>query len=202
MPSLDDMPLELLAHILSFVPAYMPVRRVVIVIFSVLNNRRFVQADASQFDASAAVPFAQKWRLRAVSRAFHCAWHTRRAWRGTRWHLTLRREDYGKYFAGSPLAAEWTALLQRIAHLLPDGFLDSIERAYRPQFRQLSIDAMLVEVRSFGAHVLVETLDMQPLPNTPFATHLLHQARHIGIKGRVSHATVTRDNHVLLGALA
>ena len=26
MPSLEDMPLELLAHILSFVPAYVPVR--------------------------------------------------------------------------------------------------------------------------------------------------------------------------------
>ena len=138
-----------------------------------------------QSNASTAAPFAHKWRLRAVSRAFYRAWHTRRAWRGTRWHLTLRRKDSGDFGPGPSLAAEWMASLQYIAHLLPDGFLDTIERACRPQFLELSIDETLAEVRSFGAHVYVDRLDVQPLPDEPFATHLLHEARHIGVKGRV-----------------
>ena len=153
-----------------------------------------MQTSASQFNASA--PFAQKWRLRAVSRAFHCAWHTKRAWRGMRWHLALRWKDHGQYGPGPSLAAEWTALLQHIAHLLPDGFLDSIERACRPQFLKLSIDEALAEVRSFGAHVYVETLDVQPLPNEPFATHLLHEARHIGVEGQVRRATVLKESRI------
>ena len=147
-----------------------------------------MQTTASQCNASA--PFARKWRLRSVSRAFHCAWHTRHAWRDTRWHLELRKEDYGQSGQGPSLAAKWTAPLQYIAHLLPDGFLDTIERACRPQFLKLPIDAALNEVRSFGAHVYVETLDMQPLPDEPFATHLLHKARDIGVKKEVRHATV------------
>ena len=77
------------------------------------------------------------------------------------------------------------ALLQHIAHVLPDGLVDSIERACRPQFLKLSIDEALAEVRAFGTHVYVETLDVQPLPDGPFATHLLHEARHIGVKARV-----------------
>ena len=76
--------------------------------------------------------------------------------------------------------------------MLPDGFLDSIERAYRPQFCPLSIGEALAEVRSFGAHVYVETLDVQPLPDGPFATHLLHEARHIIMRGQVRHARVEK----------
>ena len=135
-----------------------------------------------------------KWRLRAVSRAFHCAWHTKRAWCGTRWHLVLRRINAGLVRPGPPLAAEWTALLQHIAHLLPDSFLDSIGRACRPQFLKLSIDEALAEVRSFGANVYVETLDVQPLPNGSFTTHLLHEARHISVRGRVRQATVRKES--------
>ena len=95
---------------------------------------------------------------------------------------------------GPPLANQWTALLQHIAHLLPDGFLDGIERACRPQFVELSIDEALAEVRSFGAHVYVETLDVRPLPDGSFATHLLHEARCIGVRGQVRHATVPKEN--------
>ena len=154
---------------------------------SVTNNERFVRAGALRFNASAAVPFAQKWRLRAVSRAFYCAWYTKRAWRGTRWHLALCKEGHFPYIPGLALADRWTALLQHIAHLLPDGFLDGIERAYQSQFRALSIDEALAEVRSFGAHVYVETLDVQPLPDGPFTTHLLHEAHHIGVRGHARH---------------
>ena len=155
-----------------------------------------MQADAWQFNVSTAAPFAHKWRLRAVSRAFHCAWHTRHAWRGTRWHLALRWSDYGHFGPEPSLAAEWTALLQHIAHLLPDRFLDIIERACRPQFLELSIDEALAEVRSFSAHMYVGTLDVQPLPDEPFATHLLHEAHDIGVKGRVRHATVAQESHI------
>ena len=147
-----------------------------------------------QFDAPTAVSFSQKWRLRAVSRAFHCAWHTKRAWCGMRWHLVLCGRDCGQFGPEPSLASKWTALLQRIAHLLPDGFLNSIERACRPQFLKLSIDEALAEVRSFDAHVHVETLDVQPLPDDPFATHLLHEARHISVRGRVRHALVAKEN--------
>ena len=150
-----------------------------------------------QASASAAEPFAEKWRLRAVSRAFHCAWHTRRAWRNTRWHLVLRREDNNRFYQEVSVAAEWTAPLQHIAHLLPDGFLDTIVRACRPQFLELSIDAALNEVRSFGAHVYVETLNVLPLPDDAFATHLLHEARHISVKGEVRHATVREQSRIL-----
>ena len=203
MPSLGDMPPELLAHILSFVPAYVPVKHLAAVLFSHKRLARFVQEDAWKFDTSAAVPFVQKWRLRAVSRTFHCAWHTKRAWRGTRWHLALyRRGGYGQYGLGPSLVGRWKALLEQIAHLLPDAFLDSIEHACRSQFRKLSIDAALAEVRSFGVHVYVETLDVQPLPDEPFAMHLLHDARHIGMQGGVRHDRVAKESRVLLVASA
>ena len=99
----------------------------------------------------------------------------------------LCRWIYGQFGPGPSLAAEWMALLQRIAHLLPDGLLDIIERMCRPQFLELSIDEALAEVRSFGAHVYVETLNVEPLPDEPYATHLLHEARHIGVKEEVRH---------------
>ena len=86
--------------------------------------------------------------------------------------------------------------MEHIAHLLPDGFSDSIEHVCRAQFRKLSIDAALAEVRSFGVHVYIETLDVYSLPDEPFATHLLHEARHIGVKGRVRHATVVEERVV------
>ena len=193
MPSLGDLPPELLAHILSFVPAHVPVKHHGCGL-SVTNNERFVQESARRFNTSAAAPFVQKWRLRAVSRAFHCAWHTKRAWRGTRWHLALRRADYGQFGPEPSPAAEWTALLQHIAHLLPDGFLDTIECASRPQFLKSSVDAALAEVRSFGAHVNVETLDVRPLPDGPFTTHLLHEAHYINLSGRVSYSRVRKEN--------
>ena len=78
-------------------------------------------------------------------------------------------------------------LLQHIAHLLPDGFLNSIERAYRPQFDPLPID---------------ETLDVRPLPDEPFATHLLHEAHHIGVIGEVRHSIALKESYVLLVATA
>ena len=118
-----------------------------------------------------------------------------------RWHLDLTRRDYGQYGPVPSLAARWTAPLQHIAHLLPDGFLDTIERACRPQFLALSIDAALAEVRSFGAHVYVETFDVQPLPDEPFATHLLHEARHIGVKEEVRNATVRKEKVLFSVAL-
>ena len=93
-------------------------------------------------------------------------------------------------------------LLQQIAHLLPDGFLDSIERACRPQFLELPIDETLVEVQSFGAHVYVETLDVLPLPDEPFVTHLLHETRYINVKEEVRHATVAGEGRILLVSLA
>ena len=154
-----------------------------------------MQTNVRELNSSA--PLAEKWRLRAVSRAFHCAWHTRHAWRGTRRHLALRRWIYGQFGPGPSLAAEWMALLQRIAHLLPDGFLDTIERACRPQFLKLSIDEALAEVRSLGAHVYVEALGVQPLPDDPFTTHLLHEARRISAGGRVRRATVLKiESHL------
>ena len=156
-----------------------------------------MQVSAS-FIPSTAVPLAHKWRLRAVSRAFHCAWHTKRAWRGTRWSLMLCIVDRDLFGPEPSLSAECMASLQHIAHLLPDGFLDGIERACRPQFLKLSVDEALAEVRSFGAHMYVETLNVQPLPDEPFATHLLHEARRIGIKGEVRHAAVlTKKSHLL-----
>ena len=82
------------------------------------------------------------------------------------------------------------ALLQHIAHLLPDGLLDCIERVGQPQFPRLSIDEALAEVRLFGARVHVEMLDVVPLPDEPFTTHLLHEARRIGVRGQVRHGTV------------
>ena len=89
------------------------------------------------------------------------------------------------------------ASLQHMAHLLPGGFFDGIERACRPQFLKLSINEALAEVRSFGAHVYVETLYVQQMPDEPFVTHLLHEARRICVRGWVRHATVAQESHVL-----
>ena len=156
-----------------------------------------------QFNASTTASFLHKWHLRAVSRAFYCAWHTKSAWRGARWGLALRgRRHFGQFSPAPSLTARWAALLQHIAHLLPDGFLDGIKRACRPQFFKLSIDEALAEVRSFGAHVYVETLEVQLLPDEPFATHLLHEALHIGAEAEVRHATVAKDGLHLLVALS
>ena len=147
-----------------------------------------------KFNSSA--PFAQKWRLRAVSRAFHCAWHTKHAWRGTRWHLTLRRTDYGHSGPGPSLTAEWIALLRHIAHVLPDGLVDSLERACQPQFHSLPIDEALNEVRSFGECVYVETFDVLPQPDGPFVTHLLHDARHVSVQVPVRHGRNPHESRV------